>query len=770
MEGYYIIYINDILIIFSFKGRYFLLSYNGKFEKYPPYPPLRVSEGEFGILLGRLFAGGIRLFRFSRQQVLYLFGSALHHHPIVCVGGLYLPEAQLAHGTAHLLETQPQRGVAETTDDLAAGGIDSPFQPHGLAVVGQDQFVLRTGHLKLLHMAAQLLDLFIGKPVTEIYILVECVRLAVDALVGDVRLPRAVYVLHLEGQPSPVPRVIGEELEVVPGGYERGYMGQVHLVASVGSALVHVALRHHRLQLVQLRGGHGVDLLQIDHQVLGHGEQVVLGHAARVALCGVIFGQYGRQNMLHERGLVTALPPYQGEDHLVHHGLVQGGGNHGHHPPFQDVGKADGSFGEVVPFPAFVLLQRTVRTFLDMHHGGQPADVVGLSVPGRQTVQILSQRMIFLDEITAEQRMQLVQVDRHAMVLHGAPQGVLDVVGEPLPVAGLWGLRCGNKITVLPQYREVFDLCADRAAVRFEDGRTGVVDKSGVLMVVTDRCRRLRFLKGELLSVTKEDGSDCYTDLKTNRTYQERPVVFSYGGIELLRVGETFHSRTRKAYASMHGLHKDSLCFYGFYLKIPDYRVPKSCRLVNPVWSTIFDVFACVLEGDDEEVYWCCGCLADRSIVVMDGEGNYYHVEKGKGKRYIACNVPKAGEADFASVVEGLRKEAGRRAESVQRERQQNEEEKRRKRLEEIKDVLPFRMGMKWGLKWGDRIVVPPCYRNICVPVGGYCAFEGNACQWGVMALDGKVVVEARYQKVEIEKDGTVHLTIIPGKVKTIKL
>ena len=198
-------------------------------------------------------------------------------------------------------------------------------------------------------------------------------------------------------------------------------------------------------------------------------------------------------------------------------------------------------------------------------------------------------------------------------------------------------------------------------------------------------------------------------------------------------------------------------------------RTFHSPEILN-MWSAIFDVFACVLEGDDEEVYWCCGCLADRSIVVMDGEGNYYHVEKGKGKRYIACNAPKAGEADFASVVEGLRKEAGRRAESVQRERQQNEEEKRRKRLEEIKDVLPFRMEMKWGLKWGDRIVVPPCYRNICIPVGGYCAFEGNACQWGVMALDGKVVVEARYQKVEIEKDGTVHLTIIPGKVKTINL
>ena len=380
---------------------------------------------------------------------------------------------------------------------------------------------------------------------------------------------------------------------------------------------------------------------------------------------------------------------------------------------------------------------------------------------------------------------ELEVVMTHARLLDVVRNGDLVCLGEDGPAggeqrtalkacrdrqSGLWGLRCGNKITVLPQYREVFDLCADRAAVRFEDGRAGVVDDSGTPLMVTDRCRRLRFLKGELLAVTREDGSDCYTDLRTNRAYRERPVVFSYGGIELLRVGESFHSRTRKAYVSMYGLHKDSLCFHGFYLKIPDYRVPKSCRLVDPVWTTLFDVFACVLAGDDEEVYWCCGRLADRSIVVMDGDGNYYHVEKGRGKRYIACNVPKAGEADFASVMEDLMEEAGRRAESVQRERQQDEEEKRRKRLDEIKDVLPFRMGLKWGLKWGDRIVVPPCYRNICVPVGGYCAFEGNACQWGVMALDGKVVVEARYQKVEIEKDGTVHLTIIPGKVKTINL
>ena len=248
------------------------------------------------------------------------------------------------------------------------------------------------------------------------------------------------------------------------------------------------------------------------------------------------------------------------------------------------------------------------------------------------------------------------------------------------------------------------------------------------------------------------------------------PVVFSYGGVELLRVGETFHSRTKKAYASMNGLHKDSICFYEYYLKIPDYRVPKSCKLVDSVWSTVFDVFACLLAGDDEEVYWCCGRLADRSIVVMDGAGRYYHVEKGKRKRYIAANLPEPGEQDFDTAVKKLKEEAGQRAEETDRQKRSNEEAKRRKRLEEIRDALPYRMGMKWGLKLGERIIVPPKYRKILPPVGVYCAFEESACRWGVMALDGKVMVEARYQEVDIENNGTVHLTVIPGKVKTVKL
>ena len=348
--------------------------------------------------------------------------------------------------------------------------------------------------------------------------------------------------------------------------------------------------------------------------------------------------------------------------------------------------------------------------------------------------------------------------------------------------SGLWGLKRGNKITVTPCYPQIFDIQGERAAVRLKDGQAGVVNASGEPEIMFSEPemsgghdRRLRFLKGELLAVTgtigrDSTGADFYMDLKTGRTYREKPVVFSYGSVELLRVGETFHSRTRKPYASMRGLHKDSLCFYGFYLKIPDYRVPKSCRLVDSEWSTVFDIFACLLAGDDEEVYWCCGHLADRSIIVMDGAGRYYHVEKGTRKRYIASNLPAPGEEDFDTVIKKLKAEAGRRAEETDRQKRRNAERKRQRRLEEIKDVLPYRMGMKWGLKLGERVIVPPQYRKILPPVGGYCAFEENACQWGVMALDGKVVVEARYQKVEIEPDGTVHLTIIPGKVKEIKL
>ena len=41
---------------------------------------------------------------------------------------------------------------------------------------------------------------------------------------------------------------------------------------------------------------------------------------------------------------------------------------------------------------------------------------------------------------------------------------------------------------------------------------------------------------------------------------------------------------------------------------------------------------------------------------------------------------------------------------------------------------------------------------------------------WGVIAIDGKVEVEARYENVVIHTDGSVDLTLRPGKVISRKL
>ena len=60
-----------------------------------------------------------------------------------------------------------------------------------------------------------------------------------------------------------------------------------------------------------------------------------------------------------------------------------------------------------------------------------------------------------------------------------------------------------------------------------------------------------------------------------------------------------------------------------------------------------------------------------------------------RDRRYIACNAPRPGEEDFHTVMERLKAEAGRRAGLAQRKQLQEEEQKRLKRLEEIRDALP---------------------------------------------------------------------------------
>ena len=62
--------------------------------------------------------------------------------------------------------------------------------------------------------------------------------------------------------------------------------------------------------------------------------------------------------------------------------------------------------------------------------------------------------------------------------------------------AGFGGLRRGERMTVRPRYPEVFDICGDRAAVRFGNNRAGVVNETGQPGIQLDRCRKMKFMKG----------------------------------------------------------------------------------------------------------------------------------------------------------------------------------------------------------------------------------------------------------------------------------
>ena len=283
--------------------------------------------------------------------------------------------------------------------------------------MGQDELAGGVGRLEAAVAAVERFHLVALEPVAEAAV-EQGLGLGVDTLVVDGRGPGVLDVLHLEGQPAAVAGVVGEELEVVARGAERGHVGQPHLVAPVGRTLVDVERGGHGLQLVQLGTLHGVYLLEVHQQVLGHGEEVVLGEALRVGLRGVVAAQAGRQQVLQEGALERALRTEEDEDFVVHHAVVQRGGQQAHQPT------------------AEVVVELGGRRAAAHHHPGQAADGVGHAVPGRQRVQVAAQGVVGGDEVALQQCAQAEEVGVQPLVLHGAPQGVLQRVGHQLP-AGL---------------------------------------------------------------------------------------------------------------------------------------------------------------------------------------------------------------------------------------------------------------------------------------------------------------------------------------------
>lgn len=171
------------------------------------------------------------------------------------------------------------------------------------------------------------------------------------------------------------------------------------------------------------------------------------------------------------------------------------------------------------------------------------------------------------------------------------------------------------------------------------------------------------------------------------------------------------------------------------------------------------------MESDDDSYYWLYRSLKDGSIIVADDDGKYYHATSGN-IRYIGCRDSAEECQECWVEIERII----RHAEKSQLSLDSGKAGIRQKLLAQPEEAHPFRSGMKWGLRVGNRVTIPPIYRNIKLPVGKYCAVEKNYSQWGVVALDGTLMVEPKYSDIEISAQGIVTGTKVTGSKEQMKL
>ena len=320
--------------------------------------------------------------------------------------------------------------------------------------------------------------------------------------------------------------------------------------------------------------------------------------------------------------------------------------------------------------------------------------------------------------------------------------------------------------TACRDWKSAFRGRAMQGGRRLEDGKRGT--GRGHMENMLDRaclseCLRLGAagvdLDGGVLVLTDGHGTLSYVDPKNHARYAERPEVVRMGEVDLLRVGDTYYSRTRQPRSFWQGLHRYEFLWERFYLRICDH----SALLPSGGRGGATHACYCILAADDEEVYTWGGRLSDGSVVVMDAAGNICCAEAGRAKAW-------QGRGDFEAAYARLSAEAAVRAAERRRVHGPDAGKGGEVAAEVCPGVRPFRAGTKWGLMAGGRVVVPPVYRSIRQPVGRYCAFEARPAQWGIIALDGRVVVEARYMHVEISPGGTAWLTLVPGNTRAVEL
>ena len=333
------------------------------------------------------------------------------------------------------------------------------------------------------------------------------------------------------------------------------------------------------------------------------------------------------------------------------------------------------------------------------------------------------------------------------------------------------------------QYREFVDSKGKFAIIKLPDGKMTVVNRQGEQVLEPGDYYDMKLLDGNILFYRPRRKAKCYYDLLAKAVIDdgtnvaEAPHVVNIKGWEFIEYNDIFMSRTQEDFSLPYHPSQYDFLNYGYYMifrfrpSVPGCQVWYYCegdegkmRMSNEESRNV-----CFLRNDYEHVYWLCAVLYGERIVVMDSKEDYYLVDSNLKKTYIGCNHPKNEKEDLNFVMPRLGKKYYHEAMLQKKEMEANEmlllHEK-----SEAGHVELYQAGKKWGVKVDGKVIVPPLYCSIAQPVGAYCAFEEIPRHWGVMTLKGKVIVDAKYEKVEIRDNGIAVVTGITGKTQTINL
>ena len=333
------------------------------------------------------------------------------------------------------------------------------------------------------------------------------------------------------------------------------------------------------------------------------------------------------------------------------------------------------------------------------------------------------------------------------------------------------------------QYREFVDSKGEFAIIKLPDGKMTVVNRHGEQVLEPGDYYDMKLLNGNILFYRPRRKEKCYYDLLAKAVIDdgtnvaEAPEVVNIKGWEFIEYNDIFMSRTQENFSLPYRPSQYDFLNYGYYMIFRFRPSAIGCQ----VWyycegnegkmrmSNEESRNVCFLRNDYEHVYWLCAVLYGDCIVVMDSKQDYYLVDSNLKKTYIGCNNPKNEKEDLNVVMPRLGKKYYKEA-MLQKKEMEASEMLLLHEKSEAGHVELYQAGKKWGVKVDGKVIVPPLYCSIAQPVGAYCAFEEIPRHWGIMTLKGKVIVDAKYEKVEIRDNGIAVVTGITGKTQTINL